>query len=559
MNSTESRNITIREGVAVAVFSVVVTVVMTWPLVTTMGDVLPGMSEIGDPYLHAWQVKWQAHALITDPADFFDANTQWPHENSLAFLDTLIGYTPVGFIGSGIDAAIARYNTLYLFAYAFAFFGAYFLARHLGVGKAGALVAAAAFAFAPWRAAQNGHIAVLSSGGMPLALAFLLSGYRKRRGTLVIIGGVVAAWQLSLGFNLGLQFAYLLGLLAAIFLFRVWRKKEANLTKTFLAAVAAAASLFVVIGGLLAWPYFRVAATHPEVTHRFAEIQLYSPPPSGFAVAPRSNLVWGDAAGRLHEHLRWPEEQTLFPGVMIVGLALVGAWWGPLHRKVKIFLVGGVAFLAILSMGTAWGPSRILYSTLYEIAPGWQGVRTPGRLNTSTSLGLALLSGAGTAAVISALNTRARRAGGHIPRMVVTAVIAVAFLGVLVEGRASISAATPRPVPAGLEIVADPVLHLPFDEIHDRIYTFWSVSGFPRTVNGVGAIVPEDLRELREEMTTFPDANTVDSLRDLGVASVVLHPHLAESTPWSDAAEASVDSLGIIRQEVGDVIIFDLR
>jgi len=52
----------------------------------------------------------------------------WPLPDSLAFSDPLVGYAPAGLVGSGTHAAIARYDLLFLFAYALCFVGAYLLA-----------------------------------------------------------------------------------------------------------------------------------------------------------------------------------------------------------------------------------------------------------------------------------------------------------------------------------------------------------------------------------------------------------------------------------------------
>src|SRR5438046_1471095 len=81
----------------------------------------------------------------------------------------------------------------------------------------------AAFAYAPWRLEQDGHLHVLSSGGIPLALFLLVRGYRRGRSRLVVAGWLVAAWQLSLGFSLGLPLAYLLLILGVIALAVGWR------------------------------------------------------------------------------------------------------------------------------------------------------------------------------------------------------------------------------------------------------------------------------------------------------------------------------------------------
>ena len=126
-----------------------------------------------------------------------------------------MGYAPFGLIGNGPHAAVVRYDLIFLFAYALAFTGAYALARELGAPPLAAAVAGVAFAYAPWRLEQDGHLHVISSGGLPLALFLLVRGYRRESVGLVLAGWLVACWQLSLGFTLGLQLGYLLLLLGA--------------------------------------------------------------------------------------------------------------------------------------------------------------------------------------------------------------------------------------------------------------------------------------------------------------------------------------------------------
>src|SRR5262245_19539335 len=140
-----SGEMTRREVMIAAAGSVLVAIVMTWPLLIHLGDIVP--RDIGDPLAEAWQPAWGGHALLHQPLDFFDSNRFWPIKDSLAFGDALIGFAPAGVIGSGPEDAMVRYDLLFIFAYALAFFGAYLLARELGIGPAGAVVAGAAYAF----------------------------------------------------------------------------------------------------------------------------------------------------------------------------------------------------------------------------------------------------------------------------------------------------------------------------------------------------------------------------------------------------------------------------
>src|SRR3954452_7701141 len=180
-----------REVLFAALAAVGLALGMHWPLPLHLGRDVP--RDLGDPLPQAWQIAWDGHALLHQPLDFFQANVFWPLKNSLAFSDALVGYAPFGTIGSGPHAAVVRYDLLFLLAYALAAFGAYLLARELGAGRIGSAVAGAAFAYAPWRLEQDGHLHVLSSGGIPLALFLLVRGYRRSSGRLVLAGWLVAA------------------------------------------------------------------------------------------------------------------------------------------------------------------------------------------------------------------------------------------------------------------------------------------------------------------------------------------------------------------------------
>src|SRR4051794_40230137 len=192
-----ARQVTKGEIGLLIVGACLLSIVMHWPLILNLGRDIP--KDLGDPLAQAYQMAWDGHALVHQPLHFFDANQFWPFGDTLAFSDALVGYAPVAVFGSGPEAAVVRYDLLFLFAYALAFAGAYLFARELGLGPGGAVIAGAAFAFAPFRLEQDGHMQVISSGGIPLALALGVRGYRLKRPGWVIAGFCVATWQLLLG------------------------------------------------------------------------------------------------------------------------------------------------------------------------------------------------------------------------------------------------------------------------------------------------------------------------------------------------------------------------
>jgi hypothetical protein len=559
---TGRQELSLRELGLVATAACVIAVVMHWPLILNLGTDIP--KDLGDPLTQAWQAAWGGHALGHQPFHFFQANQFWPVDDSLAYGDALIGYAPAGLIGSGPDDAVVRYDLLFLFAYALAFFGAYVLARELGLGPAGAAVAGAAYAFAPFRLEHDGHMQVISSGGIPLCLALGVRGVRLRSGWWLFAAWLVAAWQLSLGFALGLPLAYLLagGVLAAAVVW--WRRGRPPLDRRLLAAGAAGLIVFVVAAGLIARPYFHVADENPEAKRPPSTVAAYSGPPAVFLTAPDENLVWGEPTSSIRDGLENVPEKTLFPGLLICGLAIAGLWSASFDRRFRIGLGVAVVAISVLALGFREGGAGFLwpYRWLYEALPGWEAIRTPGRLVTFSSLALALLAAAGAEAALRGLRGRGLKAGA------VTGAAAILVVAIVIEGRGlpfdplddQEQPAVPDPSVSTAAVPA-PQLHLPAERAEDnRRYLLWSTDGFPEIVNGRASTNPDQIEDLIEEMAGFPDGPTVERLREFGVEAVVLHTDRTPGTPQAVAASASIQGLPLSRRELpGGLIVYELR
>ncbi|MFN2613108.1 MAG: hypothetical protein ABR536_07050, partial [Solirubrobacterales bacterium] len=299
MAATARKEISRRELVLLALGACLLAVVMNWPLVLNLRTEIP--KDLGDPLVQSWEVAWDGFALSHQPLHFFQANQFWPLHDSLAFSDALVGYAPAGLVGSGPADTVARYNVLFLFAYALAFAGAYLLGRELGLAPAAATLCGAAFAFAPLRLEHDGHLHVISSGGIPLALALGVRGYRLFRPGWVVAGFCVAAWQLTLGFTLGLPLAYLLLALGVITVLWWLRVGRPALPRRLLIATAIGAMIFAGSAVLTARPYMRVLDDQPNARRSPERVQNFSGPLKVFLIAPEENAVWGRATAGLRE------------------------------------------------------------------------------------------------------------------------------------------------------------------------------------------------------------------------------------------------------------------
>ena len=570
MTERARTEVTRREVLLLAAGACLLAVVMNWPLILNLRTDIP--RDIGDPLVQAWQMAWGGQALGHQPFDFFQANHFYPFDDTLAFSDALIGYAPAGLIGEGPLDAVARYNLLFMFSYALAFLGAYLLGRELGLTPLGASVAGAAYAWAPYKLEQDGHMQVISSGGVPLALALALRGYRLRQPVWVVSGFAVAAWQLSLGFTIGLPLAHLIGLLGMIAAVYWWRAGRPPLPRNLVVATGVGALIFAGTAAWMAPPYLRVADEHPQA-HRSPEtVDAFSGPAKVFLTAPAENSIWGGATSGFRDTIENVPEKTLFPGLVILVLAGIGLASGVFPKALRVGLGIGVLGVSILALGFNVDDGLVWpYRILFEINPLWEAIRVPGRLLVFSSLGLALLAGAGSEGIRRRLFERSK--GGRTAVAIAGttslaggALAAVLVLMILTEGRGlpfdPFDDQEQPAVPvsdARFAHIGEPQLHIPADRAEDnRRYLLWSTDGFPKMVNGRSSLVPFETADLIESMHDFPNPDTVERLRALGVQRVVLHTGRVKGTAWEDAGERPIDGLSLTRKRRGYVLVYAL-
>ncbi|HEX2053695.1 MAG TPA: hypothetical protein VHJ78_08235 [Actinomycetota bacterium] len=552
--SAESPRIPGRELAGITALGCLFAVLLNLSLVTHITKV---PADSADRFFQSWQLAWNGHALLSQPLDFLQSNAFWPLEDSAAFSDGLFGFTPAGLIGRGPEAALVRYNLVFLFCAVAAFAGAALLGRELGLRLPAAVLAGAAFAFAPFRLAHLNHLHVLGSAPIPLCLFLLLRGYRQQRPGLVFAGFVVAAWQVMIGFTLGIPLAYLLALLGALAAIRWWRTDpRPAVSRGVIKATVAGVAVLVLWSGFQAMPYLEVLRRHAEARRTVEFVEFYSPPLRAYLAAPPDSLLWGRASEAVRQGMTWAPEMALFPGVTVVVLALAGLALPGAGRRWRLGIALAALGSGFLALGFSNPPGRAVYGLLYHLAPGWQSSRTPGRLFTFTSLALALLAGMGAQALARRRSSPAGEPA--LPSRLVLAVPAVLTVLVLAEGAGRSTADSFADPPVRRLPQAGPQMHLPSGGFYDVTYMFWSTDGFPLMVNGYSGFTPDLQRSLQTELAGFPDLQTVERLRELGVRSVVLHPDLAAGTPWEGSEDRPVEGLGLGVSRQGGMVVFEL-
>ncbi len=590
-----------------AVAGVLLAILTSWPLVLHMSTHIA--PDLGDPVRTAWEIAWVGHAMLHDPLHLFDSNAFYPHPLSLAFSDSLLGYGPTAFFGSGTVAALVRYNLLFLWAWSLCFVGAYLLARELGLRWFAAAAAGVAFAYAPYRVTEAGHLHVISSGGFVLAMFLLLRGYRRGSRWLVLAGWLVSAWQISLGFTLGLQYSYLLVVLALLVLLHWWRgrltpgpawgdpeERPARargplIPRRLLAVTLIGVAVLGAVTVYQARPYLKVAEEYPTAKRTLREVEAYSAGPAAFLSASSENRVWGSLTSGMRAKVNSKNESVFFPGGLILALALIGLLVmrdAPYTRRLRLGLLAGIVVVSILALGFGITGAGYPYRLLYNHAPGWDGVRVPGRIFTLATLFYALLAGAGAQVLVQRLRSwRARTtasapsaaAGGHtrsrpglaLPALGLPALVGAALLvGILGEGAGHLGhPVVPQPTKAEIGL-RGPILDLPTDGALDRIWQYFSTDGFYEIPIGNSTFDMPDVDDLRGGMNGFPDRASVEKLRFYHIRTVVLHtvlpeglppehgPVVAEPPDPAAAAAKPIAGLGITRRRVGTLEIYEI-
>jgi hypothetical protein len=554
----------VREIAWVALAGIALAILTTWPLVLHMGSRIA--PDLGDPVRTAWQVAYVGHAMLHDPLHLFNANVFYPHPLSLAFSDSLLGYGPAAFFGSGTVAALVRYNLLFLWAWSLCFAGAYLLARELGLGRLAGGATGIAFAYAPYRVTEAGHLHVISSGGIALALFLLLRGYRRGSGRLVLAGWLVSAWQVSLGFTLGLQYSYLIAILALLGLAYWWRAGRPALPRRLMVVTCVGMAIFGVVAIYQARPYLKVASEYPTAKRTLKEVKNYSSGPAALVSASSENRIWGPITASARAEVHSKNEDVFFPGLAIFVLAAIGLAMGVYTKRLRAGLALGILTCSVLAMGLGLTGAGYPYRLLFDYAPGWDGVRVPGRVFTTATLFYALLAGAGAQWLIGWIGPWGahRSLRGLAPLLGV--VLAVGLLG---EGAGHLNHPV-VPQPARAEVgLAGPLLDLPTDGPADRVWQYFSTNGFYKIPVGNSTFDIPAVDDLRGGMSGFPDRASIEKLRFYGIRTVVLHLRmpklpgivgyaLAEPPNVYAAAAKPVAGLGVTKRLVGSLVIYEI-
>jgi hypothetical protein len=553
------------EAAAVIGFFGLLSIVATWPLSSHLTTVIP--SDLGDPLLNAWILGWDADRLKHGLQGLWDAPIFYPYLRTLAFSEHLLGIAiwtaPLVWLRGG--SPLVAYNVAIILSIVLAGGGAYLLGRELTGRRDAALVSGVAFAFCQARLPQLSHIQMLWTGWTPLMLWAL---HRYFAGvSRWLLAAFAFFWIEQTASNL--YTLYLSAVpVAAVVLHGLWRSGHLRWRRVGELAIA---------GAFMLATFAPVVFVYREVREQYGmrrsqeDVENFGADLGAYGHGSLGIVPYLSAAPILFRQYSKPAgpEGELFPGLVILLLSAGGLATLARHRGslpfAGVYIASGLAAL-LLSLGAApaaWGrplPVGGVYRFLYAHAPGFDGLRVPGRFSATLYLTLAVLSGG---AVLWLPRGRA------FTRIIVAAVVML----ILFEG---IPRSIPLPSIVALERdnrsayqwirdkSSGPILELPIGNLENGVvghgygYEYISLmhrqpilngrSGYNSAMDKFYGGPASPLAELER----FGDS--IRALRDLGVRTVTVHPAFFRDPA---VAASMVEALRSERAQVVDEVRFD--
>lgn len=556
-----------RSFLGLAAYFTVLTVVATWPLVEQMDRAVIGRP--GDNLYFVWLIGWFEKALVTlHVSPFTTSLLNYPQGWNLASSE--ISPLPVlaGLPFSIILNPVFGYNIVAMLTFILSGLGMYAWALRLGGDRWAAILAGTAFAFTPYRISHMmvGHLHVLTTMALPVFFLAVDEGLRP--------APHFRRWAVAAGVWLGLialgsqYYFYMTSLLAAIYIAsHAWLRREGPRPMRLYSERIGYLLAGALPLALLAIAPFIAGSLEGAIPPRGTGGAIpYSASPTDYILPFTGHPLWGGWVGEHFDRSLWIEA-SLYPSVVMGGLAvlaLVRSNSTPLgSRKTRHFALMAVAgFVFSLGVTLHWlsepvqatlpsalgwlqapdGTSILLPAFLaYKVLPYFASIRVPMRFAPFVHLFIYALAAGGAAWLRSRFSGRTRTflAAG------ILALLIVDFL----PPRMELSPVDGRPVDywIGEQEAEGAVAQFPFDlaaDSQEQIY-YTLVHGRPYIGGLYTSFWTSQFEAVRPVLTTFPSAESIALLRELGVRYVVVDSAWYGERGYMDDIHNALVDLGL--------------
>ena len=374
-----------REGLLVLAGFGLMSIVISWPLLTDFGSAITGGGGGGDPSGYVWDLWYNAeHGL-----GFWGTTTQelvsapFGRVSPSAVNVTLLVTVGPGWVIASLFGPVVAYNTLALAGLTLSASAMYLLIRWLGLGVAPAIWAGAAFMIFPYEQLRSvAHIPLNQLWCFPL---LILAGIRwmerpswRRAGWLTAALG--ACWLTNPYY--GIMGLVMVGVIVVVGAVVIARRSGLRRVPMPVVQVGIWVVLFVAVPLMLLQASSK-GALDTNLARSSVELELYGARITDYLLPAADNTFFSGLVGAdTWASIGSPGgERTAFVGYCTIALALIGYGLGyrrraSLGRRLRLVMLSTAPLLLVLVVFSLASPTRVLgtqitmpSTLIFDVAP----------------------------------------------------------------------------------------------------------------------------------------------------------------------------------------------
>jgi hypothetical protein len=519
----------------------VLTIAMTWPLITRMGNSLVGM--IGDNIYFVWMIGWFKEAIFVQHVNPFNIwFLNYPEGWSLAYTEitqaNLALAMPFTFLGNEIFA----YNAAMMLTFVLSGFFMSLWIKHLTQRWDAAIIAGTIYAFLPYHFAHYriGHLNLSGTQWFPLFFWGLLEilNLKKVNWKYIVLTGI----SLGLIACTSQYYFYMCVLVSAfsalIILIFKQRDQLRNLAFWKNLVFSGLVSFPLIFFG--AWSYLQLFGQGDMPDRNISIVRRYSASLTDFLIPSTDHFLFGQWIGEHFNRDLWIEGSLTIGFVAIV--LLIIAWIKRKEQKqesIMRFLLIGMIVAIILAMGTDlhWNEQSVeiplkglladkLHRDMLPIPlPGYLFFYVLpffAKLRALMRFGIFALVFSSAAAGLG-VNWVLQKKTGFVRLACTIGIILLVLFEFYPGVYTQFDQVTYREADTWLAAQDDnrALMQFPYELLEDQEHIYYQLINKKPFVGGFfNAFPPHQYREIKDVMESFPSNESIELTESLGVGTV---------------------------------------
>ena len=551
-------------------YFVLLTIVMTYPLVFRMKEVIGGGG--GDGTYFIWLVRWYQKALFElKISPFFNPYLNYPQGWNLASTDITPAMVALALPGGMLFGPTWGYNFAMFMSFVLSGWGMYLWIKDLTKDDLAGLVAGTIFAFIPFHMAHViiGHLSLAGTQWFPFYFWGLYDLLKQEKFTWKPV--LMAVISIGLIGLTSPYYVYMTILITVIFLlgFIIFKGYKGLRNIEFWKSILVFSLLSALVVGLAMLPYLNFNEQSGLASRSVEYVSEYSASPTDYVIPSIHQFLWGKWIDDHFSPEYW-QESTLYIGLVTFALSIF-AWVKRrelLHSEILSIttLVAFCAFVLSLGIDPHWLGRKIVSLPLvlqsifhhtqmpeiylpayylFRYLPFFSKMRVMMRFGLFTLIPFSLMAGLGAHMLL-------KKHPQNVRRWIAAGLLMLVFIDFYpgpLKGFASVVA---RPVDYWLGTQPDTgaVVQFPFNQESDQSQVYDTLVSQKPFIGGFfNANQPEQYKRIQTVMDDFPSLESATLIGQLDVAYVVV-----DSSQYPDyiKVDRDIQSYGLILLHISE-------